>query len=106
MNKAVSIEDTMDHEYIQVAESMEHNIEMGEMSPRHVGSPASANARQVSVTESGDAVIVRNAEKSYQKGHPILDGFNMTVPCGSMYANLQHDKLYLSFATMCCMSKK
>lgn len=43
------------------------------------------NKRGSSITESGDAVVIRNAEKSYNSGHPILKGLNLTVPCGSMY---------------------
>lgn len=42
------------------------------------------NGRQVSATAAGDAVIVRGAEKSYKTGTPVLNGLNMTVPCGSM----------------------
>lgn len=45
------------------------------------------NRRRVSITSAGDAVIVRGAHKSYKSGTPVLNGLNMTVPCGSMYVH-------------------
>ncbi|CAL8072610.1 unnamed protein product [Orchesella dallaii] len=45
-------------------------------------------AQSVFVGDLGAAVVVRDADKSYKAGTPVLMGLNMTVPCGSIYGLL------------------
>lgn len=83
VNSAYVIEDM-----IQSADTEENGMELRDLeregSDRDFKVPV-LKRRRVSVTAAGDAVIVRGADKSYSSGTPVLNGLNMTVPCGSMY---------------------
>ena len=92
MTKDVDVGNTsvlnMQEDMMAVPAMSSKNVDV-EIELNDIAEIGSVNDRRFEdVTAAGDAVVVRNAKKSYSKGQPVLNGLNMTVPRGTIYSLL------------------